>query len=176
MKTNYVKFLEELIDFFVSSKLSMEACEELIEALAKEGICITFSKDLTPDINYLPQEFVPYDRPTPNEEYGPRTWRSSTTLGVWWSGGKRTDYEKSTWSQTTTSPLQSTPGAGLAYKAFKDKDGNTISNSSGLLKMQIINGIGGLTLTFGQITVSAVACALVLGILTNFLLSKAKEE
>ena len=40
----------------------------------------------------------------------------------------------------------------------------------------LIAGIGGLTLTFGQITVTAVACALVLGILTNFLLSKAKEE
>ena len=75
--------------------------------------------------------FVPYDRPTPNEEYGPRTWRSSTTLGVWWSGGKRTDYEKSTWSQTTTSPLQSTPGAGLAYKAFKDKDGNILKDEAG---------------------------------------------
>ena len=75
--------------------------------------------------------FVPYDRPTPNEEYGPRTWRSSTTLGVWWSGGKRTDYEKSTWSQTETSPLQSTPGAGLAYKAFKDKDGNILKDEAG---------------------------------------------
>ena len=40
----------------------------------------------------------------------------------------------------------------------------------------LIAGIGGLTLTFGQITVTAVACALVLGILTNFLLSKGKEE
>ena len=40
----------------------------------------------------------------------------------------------------------------------------------------LIAGIGNLTLTFGQITVTAVACALVLGILTNFLLSKGKEE
>ena len=40
----------------------------------------------------------------------------------------------------------------------------------------LIAGIGGLTLTFGQITVTAVACALVLGILTNLLLSRGKEE
>ena len=40
----------------------------------------------------------------------------------------------------------------------------------------LIAGIGNLTLTFGQITVTAVACALVLGILTNLLLSKGKEE
>ena len=40
----------------------------------------------------------------------------------------------------------------------------------------LIAGIGGLTLTFGQITVTAVACALVLGIVTNLLLSRGKEE
>lgn len=75
--------------------------------------------------------FVPYDRPTPNNEYGPRTWRSSTTLGIHWKNGTRTDYDKSPWSQTTTSPLQSTPGAGLAYKAFKDKDGNILKDEAG---------------------------------------------
>ena len=40
----------------------------------------------------------------------------------------------------------------------------------------LIAGIGGLVLTFGQITVTSVACALVLGILTNLLLSRGKEE
>ena len=40
----------------------------------------------------------------------------------------------------------------------------------------LIAGIGGLTLTFGQVTVTSVACALVLGILTNLLLSRGKEE
>ena len=40
----------------------------------------------------------------------------------------------------------------------------------------LIAGIGGLTLTFGQITVTAVACALVLGIVTNLLLGSSKEE
>ncbi len=44
----------------------------------------------------------------------------------------------------------------------------------------LISGIGGLTLSFnvggGVITITSIACALILGILTNILLSKAKEE
>ena len=40
----------------------------------------------------------------------------------------------------------------------------------------LIAGIGGLTLTFGDVTLTAVACALILGILTNVLLSRGKEE
>ena len=44
----------------------------------------------------------------------------------------------------------------------------------------LIAGIGGLTLNFGAITITSIACALILGILTNILLSKenlfAKEE
>ena len=40
----------------------------------------------------------------------------------------------------------------------------------------LITGIGGLTLTFGKVTITAIACALILGILTNVLVSKAKED
>ena len=40
----------------------------------------------------------------------------------------------------------------------------------------LIAGIGGLTLTFGKITITSVACALILGIITNLILSKAKDE
>ena len=40
----------------------------------------------------------------------------------------------------------------------------------------LIAGIGGLTLSFGKIQITAVACALILGILTNLMLSKAKSE
>ena len=40
----------------------------------------------------------------------------------------------------------------------------------------LITGIGGLTLTFGKITITSIACALILGILTNVLVSRAKEE
>ena len=36
----------------------------------------------------------------------------------------------------------------------------------------LIAGIGGLTLTFGKITLTAIACALILGIFTNIMLSK----
>jgi len=40
----------------------------------------------------------------------------------------------------------------------------------------LITGVGGLSLTFGQITITSIACALILGILTNLLVSKAKSE
>ena len=39
----------------------------------------------------------------------------------------------------------------------------------------IITGVGGLVLTFGQITITNIACALILGILTNLMLKSAKE-
>ncbi len=39
----------------------------------------------------------------------------------------------------------------------------------------LIAGIGGLTLTFGEITITSVACALILGIIVNLVVSKAKE-
>jgi len=40
----------------------------------------------------------------------------------------------------------------------------------------LIAGIGGLTLNFGKITITSIACALILGIITNIVVSKAKEE
>jgi uracil permease len=40
----------------------------------------------------------------------------------------------------------------------------------------LIAGIGGMSLTFGSITITPVACALILGIITNIIVSKAKEE
>ena len=36
----------------------------------------------------------------------------------------------------------------------------------------LISGIGGLTVSFGKVTITSVACALILGILTNLLLKK----
>ena len=39
----------------------------------------------------------------------------------------------------------------------------------------LIAGIGGLSLTFGQVTITSIACALILGILTNTMLSKADK-
>ncbi len=40
----------------------------------------------------------------------------------------------------------------------------------------LITGIGGLTLTFGKVTITSVACALIFGILVNLLVSKAKDR
>ncbi len=40
----------------------------------------------------------------------------------------------------------------------------------------LISGIGGLALTFGQVTITAIACALILGILTNLLVNKARKN
>ena len=40
----------------------------------------------------------------------------------------------------------------------------------------LIAGIGGLTLNFGQVTLTSVACALILGIIVNLVVAKAPEE
>ena len=40
----------------------------------------------------------------------------------------------------------------------------------------LIAGIGGLTLTFGAVTLTSIATALILGILTNTMLSKEKND
>ena len=40
----------------------------------------------------------------------------------------------------------------------------------------LIAGIGGLTLTFGKVTLTAIACALILGIITNLIVSKASDQ
>ena len=40
----------------------------------------------------------------------------------------------------------------------------------------LIPGIGGLSVTFGKVTLTTIACALILGIIANLLLSKAKDE
>jgi uracil permease len=40
----------------------------------------------------------------------------------------------------------------------------------------LIAGIGGLTLNFGQITITSVACALILGIIVNLVVAKAPDQ
>ena len=40
----------------------------------------------------------------------------------------------------------------------------------------LIPGIGGLSVSFGKVTLTTIACALILGILTNTMLQKAKED
>ena len=45
-----------------------------------------------------------------------------------------------------------------------------------VLAIVLIAGIGGLSISFGAVTLTAVATALILGILTNVMLSKEKDE
>jgi uracil permease len=40
----------------------------------------------------------------------------------------------------------------------------------------LIAGIGNLTVSFGKVTLTSIACALILGIVTNILVSRAAEE
>ncbi len=40
----------------------------------------------------------------------------------------------------------------------------------------LISGIGGMTLVFGAVTLTSIACALILGIITNILLSRGKDD
>lgn len=40
----------------------------------------------------------------------------------------------------------------------------------------LICGIGGLTINFGKVTLTSIACALILGILVNVCLSRKKDE
>ena len=39
----------------------------------------------------------------------------------------------------------------------------------------LIPGIGGLSLSFGKVTITSIACSLILGIVTNILLNKFKK-
>ena len=40
----------------------------------------------------------------------------------------------------------------------------------------LIAGIGGLSVSFGKVTITTIACALILGIVINLILSKEKDE
>ena len=40
----------------------------------------------------------------------------------------------------------------------------------------LITGIGGLSISFGQVTLTAIACALILGIITNVMVAKGKDD
>ena len=77
-----------------------------IDAFKKDNT----SKPALPDNteNYI-LSFVPYDSNT-------RTWSSCTTKGINYSGTTYTQNTASKLTQLTSSPLQSCPGAGLAYR------------------------------------------------------------
>ena len=60
-------------------------------------------------------------------------------------------------------------------KMIQDVDLNKNKNLF-VVSVILISGIGGLAQNFGKVTITEVACALILGILTNLLLKKAPEK
>lgn len=61
--------------------------------------------------------------------------------------------------------------ASSGLKMFKNVDFEDIRNIM-IISVILVTGIGGLTLSFGAITLTSVACALILGIITNLILFK----
>ena len=51
-----------------------------------------------------------------------------------------------------------------------------LSKNLFVVSVILITGIGGLTVSFGNVTLTSIACALILGILTNVLVSRAPQE
>ncbi len=66
----------------------------------------------------------------------------------------------------------------IAVSGLKMIQGVDLNQNKNLFVVStiLIAGIGGLTLTFGKITLTSVACALILGIIVNVCVSKAKDE
>ena len=66
----------------------------------------------------------------------------------------------------------------IASSGFKMFQGVDLNNNRNLYTACVIFivGVGGMTVTFGTVEIRTVACALILGILTNVMLAKAGEE
>lgn len=62
-------------------------------------------------------------------------------------------------------------GLKMIQKVDLDKNRNLFVTS-----IILIAGIGGMTLTFGKVTLTSVACALILGIIANIILAKEKDN
>lgn len=62
-------------------------------------------------------------------------------------------------------------GLKMIQKVDLDKNRNLFVTS-----IILIAGIGGMTLTFGKVTLTSVACALILGIIANIMLAKEKKD
>ena len=65
----------------------------------------------------------------------------------------------------------SVSGLKMIQKVDLDKNRNLFVTS-----IILIAGIGGMTLTFGKVTLTSVACALILGIIANIVLAKEKKD
>ena len=66
----------------------------------------------------------------------------------------------------------------IAVSGLKMVQKVDLGNNKNLFVVSIvlISGIGGLSLSFGKVTITNVACAVILGIITNFILSRKKDE
>ena len=87
--------------------------------------------------------FVPYDRTESRDKYGLRTWSSCTTDGIKNPESDRTPDSPSELTQTSTSLLQSTPGAGMAYKKTNGKEYLYVVNHNGnIVRLEITSWSG----------------------------------
>ena len=89
--------------------------------------------------NYI-LSFVPYDSNS-------RTWTSCTDNGITYSGSNYAQPGASELTQLLTSPLQSCPGAGLAYRKTTDKEYLYIVNHTGDIVELLIDEWSGNTPT-----------------------------
>ncbi|MBE5867482.1 MAG: uracil-xanthine permease [Lachnospiraceae bacterium] len=66
----------------------------------------------------------------------------------------------------------------IAVSGLKMVQKVDLSQSKNLFVVSVIliAGIGGLSVSFGKVTLTSIACALILGIVTNVMLGRAKEE
>ncbi len=66
----------------------------------------------------------------------------------------------------------------IAVSGLKMIQGVDLNDNRNLFVVSVIliSGVGGLTLTFGKVTITAVACSLILGILTNLLVNIKKKK
>ena len=59
------KAFKNLLEYYcASSKLTRDACFELIDALQQCGMRITLSENVLPDLNYIPQTFLQFENET----------------------------------------------------------------------------------------------------------------
>lgn len=87
--------------------------------------------------------FVPYDRTESRDKYGLRTWSSCTTDGIKNPESDRTPDSPSELTQTSTSLLQSTPGAGMAYRKTNGKEYLYVVNHNGnIVRLEITSWSG----------------------------------
>ena len=66
----------------------------------------------------------------------------------------------------------------IAVSGLKMIQGIDLNQNKNLFVVSVIliAGVGGLAISFGKVTITSIACALILGIITNTIVGKAKED